>query len=399
MKRKIISITGILCMILLVQAQNDTMYVISNGVTIGKHKLTEVDSVVFNKVSSPVETLDVPNSNFLNMAIYAADYIDTNQQIPLLINTDESEYTKVNAAEFYFMMSRWLRVFKQNGEGATPPQSILIIRNIDEPPAPQGVSSGTVAKADILTKGESNANFIETNNYVPNYSTIGSSKFLPQALYYLMAKTIRYYVQNSSTFPATVTITDIPAPGNWNSNTSGTPGSYSWSKTLSVPYTPQPDSHTCGPTSLKMLMDYYETTKTIDEICTYMTSIGDNPNDGVNGSTIINTAKYYGFNAAVDIYGSTFLKNAISNNHPVIAAIIIKANEYPLYYPGGEAVYPSYNGGHYLVVVGLQAASDGSIEYVIVNDPMVSSGVNLRYTWESFDTAWARQNKYMIRLQ
>lgn len=175
---------------------------------------------------------------------------------------------------------------------------------------------------------------------------------------------------------------------------------YSCSKMLSVPYTPQPDSHTCGPTSLKMLMEYYGISKTIDEICQYMTSIGDNPNDGVFGTTIIATAKHYGFNAALDIYGNSLLRNAISNNHPVIAAIRIKSNEYPLYYPDGNPVYPTYNGGHYLVVVGLQAASDGSIEYVIVNDPMVPSGANLKYTWASFETAWINNsNKFMIRLR
>jgi len=220
MKRKIISTIGILFMILLVaQAQNDTMYVISNGVTIGKHKLTEVDSILFYDPQATPESLDITNLQFLNMAIYAANYIDTNQQIPLLINAGENGHLKVNAAEFYFMMSRWLRWFNQKGEGATPPQMISIVRNINKPPSPQGVSSGTIAKADVLAKGESNANFIETNNYVPNFSTIGSTKYLPQALYYLMSKTIRYYAQNSSTFPSTVTITDIPAPSNWNSNT------------------------------------------------------------------------------------------------------------------------------------------------------------------------------------
>ena len=220
MKRKLISIIGILFMTLLVQAQNDTMYVISNGVTIGKHKLTEVDSILFyNPKATPEESLDITNLKFLDMAIYAANYIDTNQQIPLLINADENGNLKVNAAEFYFMMSRWLRWFNQKGEGATPPQIISIIRNINKPPSPQGASIGTIAKADILAKGESNANFIEQNNYVPNYSTIGSTKYISQALYYLMSKTIRYYAQNSSTFPSTVTITDIPAPSNWNSNT------------------------------------------------------------------------------------------------------------------------------------------------------------------------------------
>lgn len=401
MKRILLSLFSLTVILLMVQAQNDTMYVISNGVSIGKHKVTEVDSITFyNPASSPSESLNVESSKFLNMVISAADYIDANQMLPLIVYTDASETIKVNTAEFYFMMAKWIRWFKNNGEGATPPLDMMIVRGIDGPSVPSGEASGTFLKDDMLTKGKSNADFIETNNYVPNYSTIGSTKYLPEALFYAMAKTIRWYVQNSNSFPTSINITSVAAPSTWISSTGGLSGSYSWSKTLSVPYTAQPDSHTCGPTSLKMGMDYYGTSKTLTEICDYMTSIGDNTNDGVSGSTIASTAINFGFSSTTIQYGLTNLKNAIANGHPAIVAIRIKSNEYPLYYPSDAPVYTTYNGGHFLVIIGLQAADDGSVEYVIANDPMVPSGANLKYTWDSFDTSWINNsNRYMIRLE
>jgi predicted double-glycine peptidase len=340
---------------------------------------------------------NVENSKVLDMAIRAANYIDNNSKIPDIIYTDESQTRSTTAAEFYYMMARWLRWFENNGEDADPPAYVTIIET-GCPPYPSGVGNGTISKSNMLAKGKSNADFIGTNNYVPNFTTIGSTEYSPVAMFYAMAKTIRWYAQHSNTFPNTVTVTQVTKPDGWPAVTPPSP-TYPWSKTLSVPYTAQPDGYTCGPTSLRMTMAYYGTWRTVSEISSYMAnSIGDSPYyDGVAPSTIVAAAKHYGFSSTVTQYGWDNLKNAIAAGHPVIANIQISANNYPRYYPSNSPAYTSYSGGHFVVVVGLQANTDGTIQYVVVNDP---SRGNVKYTYSSFETSWVNnKNRLLIRLQ
>ena len=337
------------------------------------------------------DSLNVVNTQFLDIAIRAANYIDTNHQIPNMSYIDASQTRSVSAAEFYYMMARWLRYLKNNGEQA--PSTIKIIRGTAVPPTPTGSMSGTFTKDDILTKGQSNADFIEENGYVPNYSTVGSTQYSPVAIYYAMAKTIRYYAQNNHILPATVSVTQVAGPDSWP-----TSSTYPWSRTLSVPYTEQPDGYTCGPTSLRMVMAFYGVSKTVSEISNYMASWGDSPYyDGVGPNAIVAAAQHYGFSSTVTQYGWDNLKNAIAAGHPVIANIQILANNYPRYYPSNSPAYTSYSGGHFVVVVGLQANADGSIQYVVVNDP---SRGTVKYTYSSFETSWVNnKNRLLIRLR
>ncbi|OQB29481.1 MAG: Peptidase C39 family protein [Bacteroidetes bacterium ADurb.Bin174] len=400
----LITITGVM------QAQRDTMYIMKDGILIEKYNvITEIDSIIFydptiNKSnnddgviqgrSKVPGSLDVDNEDFLDMATRAANFIDNNGKVPMIVYTDNSQTTSVNAAGFYYMMARWLRWFKNNGENANPPSYVTIIRNIDGPPAPTGTESGTIYKSDVLTRGKSNADFIAANNKLPNYTLVDTKKYTPEAFFYVMARTIRWYANNNNTFPAYTTVLAVTAPQTW---TSTPPETYPWSRVLTVPYTDQPDSYTCGPTSLRMMMAYYGSWYSVSTISNYMASIGDSPYyDGVAPSTITSAASHYGFSPTTQ-YGWDYLKSAIAAGHPVIANIQILANNYPRYYPGGGAAYSGYSGGHYVVVTGLHANSDGSVEYVVVNDP--SKG-NVKYTRASFETSWVNnKNRLMIRIQ
>ena len=374
-----------------VQAQNDTIFILEDGEITGRYKTTEIDSIIFYRPAI-VDSLNIESTKFLDMAISAANYIDTNQKIPNVNYIDASQTRSVSAAEFYYMMARWLRYLKVNGEQVTPPP-VRIVRGTAVPPAPTGSMSGTFTKDDILTKGQSNADFIDANGYVPNYSTVGSTQYSPVAIYYAMAKTIRYYAQNNHALPATVSVTQVAGPDTWP-----TSSTYPWSRTLSVPYTEQPDGYTCGPTSLKMVMAFYGVSKTVSEISNYMASWGDSPYyDGVGPNAIVAAAQHYGFSSTVTQYGWDNLKNAIAAGHPVIANIQILANNYPRYYPSNSPAYTSYSGGHFVVVVGLQANADGSIQYVVVNDP---SRGTVNYTYSSFETSWVNnKNRLLIRLR
>lgn len=377
----------------MVHSQNDTMYVFKNGVIVETYKSAEVDSIIFYKSTSLFpDTLNIEGMQFQDMATRTANYIDANQKIPTIVYTDASQTKSVTAAELFYMMSRWLRWIKNNGEGSASP-SVRIIRGTGIPPLPSGAMSGTFTKDVLLEKGKTNADFIDNNSYAPNYSTVGTTQYSPIAMFYAMVKTIRWYTQNNNTFPADVIVTEIAGPESWPANST-----YSWNRTLDVPYTDQPDSYTCGPTSLRMVMAYYGTWQTVSVISSYMASIGDSPYyDGVGPNMVVSAAKYYGFNSTVTQYGWDNLKKAIADGHPVIANIQTLANSYPCYYPSNNPAYISYSGGHFIVVVGLKAAADGSVEYVEVNDP---SRGNVKYTTSSFDLSWVNnKNRLMIRLQ
>ena len=178
----------------------------------------------------------------------------------------------------------------------------------------------------------------------------------------------------------------------------GSPQSIPWSKYLSVPYYEQPDSYTCGPTSLMMIMEYYGVRKTVNQISKYCAGIGDSPYyDGIGPATIVSAAKYYGFPAAAQKYGWSELKRAIEDNHPVIGHLHITAGGNPRCYPDDTPLYSSFTGGHYVVVRGLQADANGNVLYVVINDP--SKGSNIKITYASFDSSWAQKSRRIVKLK
>jgi len=220
MKNFLLSLLSLIVMVSMVHAQNDTMYIMKQGVPIGKHKLSEIDTIVFyNPFTLPIpltDSIDIDNSKFLELASLAANYIDSNHSLPLTI-IDTHRTVKVNTADFYYMMARWLRWVKNLGGGTEAPPTVKIIRNIGGPPSPSGTTSGTFTKDDLLAKGKSNADLIDTQKYVPNFSTIGTTQYSPVAMFYAWATMINYYAEHT-TFPSSVTITTVSAPSTWTSN-------------------------------------------------------------------------------------------------------------------------------------------------------------------------------------
>lgn len=102
-------------------AQNDTIYILKNGIVTGKYNITEIDSIIFYPPTI-VDSLNIESTQFLDMAIRAANYIDANQKIPNVSYIDANQTRSVSAAEFYYMMARWLRYLKTNGEQVAPPR-------------------------------------------------------------------------------------------------------------------------------------------------------------------------------------------------------------------------------------------------------------------------------------
>lgn len=354
-------------------------------------------------VSSQVPALaqNVPHAQVMDMATRAADFIDTYDTIPMIVYTDSNQTNSVTAAEFYYMMTRWIRWFDVNGEYATPPAYVTIIRNTAAPPSPQGVTSGTIYKSEMFDLGYLQANFIDANSYVPNYHMLNSTKYRPEAVFYAMARVLRWYSANGS-FPNYATVLPANPPASWTGGSTpppeNPPPAYPWAKSFTVPYTAQPDAYTCGPTSLRMAMGYYGTWYSVGAISTWMgNSYGDSPYyDGVGRPAILAAAQHYGFSSAVDTTGWANLKTAIQNNKPCITHIQISPGSYPRYYPSGSPVYTSYNGGHYIVTCGLGADSNGLVTYFTVNDP--ARGQGLKYSGTSMETAWSSKSYHFIKL-
>jgi hypothetical protein len=369
-----------------------------------KERYVKVLAVAVGVVmSSSVQTQaqNIPNAQVLDMASRAATFIDTYDTIPMIIYTDSNQTNWVTAAEFYYMMTRWIRWFDVNGETATPPSYVTVVTDIVGPPSPSGSVSGTIYKADMFNLGTVQANFIDTNDQVPNYHTLGSTTYRPEAVFYAMSRVLRWYSENGS-FPNFATVLPANPPASWTGGSTpppeNPPPAYPWAKSFTVPFTEQPDAYTCGPTSLRMSMGYYGTWYSVGAISTWMgNTYGDSPYyDGVGRPAILAAAQHYGFSGAVDTTGWANLKTAVQNNKPCITHIQVSPGSYPRYYPSGDPVYVSYNGGHYIVTCGLGADSSGNVTYAVVNDP--ARGQGLKYSASSFETAWSSKSYHFIKL-
>jgi hypothetical protein len=354
--------------------------------------------IMTSSVFTALAVEQVSNSEMMEMCDRVDGFMNTYERVPQIVYTDSDQTNSVTAAEFYYMMARWLRFYRANSR---VPETVTITRSTGAPPAPTGVESGTLYQAELLNRAKDNADFIDSNSRLPNYTQLDSgAQLTPEAFFWVMARTINFY-QDNGRLPNYTEVQGAIAPNSWtggDSNSPTPPDQYPWSKTFSVPYTAQPDSYTCGPTSLRMAMAYYGTFYGVSTISNYMASIGDSPyNDGVSASTVAAAASHYGFNGRTTRYGWQELKNAIQANKPCIANIYISANNYPKYYPSGSPAYTVYTGGHFVVVCGLKADASGNVLYVIVNDPSRGSGI--KYTYSSWESAWAGRNRLFITLE
>lgn len=348
------------------------------------------------------EEITMTNTNIMSLGTRAAGLIETYNTVPsaMLVNVSaKTDTTKITPAELYYAMVQWLGYYNIHREA---PDSIRITSGVEAPPAPVKFESGDIViySEEILGVCEKSVEFIGGYQRLPNFVRVADGNKIPPEMWlYAMAKMIASYASDG-TFPARITCIAVETPHSWTDQVSysdSTTREYAWSRTLNVYYESQPDSYTCGPTSLKMIMAYYGKWYSISTISRYMANIGDSPYyDGVAQSTIIAAAKYYGFTSAYRATGWTALKNAIASGKPVVAHIQIKANTYPIIY-GGGAAYVKYTGGHYVTVVGLQADSNGKVLYVVCHDP--SKYAYIKYSGLSFQTAWTEKSQAILVLK
>lgn len=197
-------------------AQNDTMYIMKQGVPIGKIRLSQIDTIVFyNPVPIP-ENIDIGNSTFLEMATNAADYIGNHSnKIPSIIS-DNSGTIKVNTADFYYMMARWLRYYYNY---SAAPVIVGIIRGIGAPDNPS-YSGGSLDPTldQIKTAGYNTANYIDSNGKVPNYTTVGGVYIDASDLFYIFARTLKWYKDKGSLPGLGASWYNTTPPDTWTSS-------------------------------------------------------------------------------------------------------------------------------------------------------------------------------------
>ncbi len=144
----------------------------------------------------------------------------------------------------------------------------------------------------------------------------------------------------------------------------------------------------CSPTSLAMVLNYYETQVTPEQVAW---GVYDYNSDEF-GNWPFNTAyaSSLGYRAYVDYSTIDGLKREIANGHPAIAAVAYKnsanvSGNLPVI--NGAPIASTY--GHLIVVCGF--TKENGTDYIIINDPAAGSnaGVRVKYRLDQFQNAWA----------
>lgn len=130
---------------------------------------------------------------------------------------------------------------------------------------------------------------------------------------------------------------------------------------LDVPFFRQHTNYSCGPASLKMVLQYYGIHKSEDELYT-MTKLTE---DGTVHGRMIRAANKCGLHVFVDKNTSIdALKYHIDEGTPVIVNFL----------------EPKYDEGHYAVVIGYDHGN------IILNDPL--HGAEFRISFHDFESRW-----------
>jgi len=173
---------------------------------------------------------EVSNATFLEMATNAADYISGHSnKIPTIISNNDGT-VKMNTADFYYAMARWLRYWYNYGAA---PVTVGITRGInvpDNPSYPGGTpTDGRLYTSSLTASGYNTANYIDTNGKVPSYTQTGGAYVDASDLFYIFARTLKWYKNNGS-LPSYTTWYNTTPPDRWAEKNcwEGTTSSTNW---------------------------------------------------------------------------------------------------------------------------------------------------------------------------
>ena len=146
-----------------------------------------------------------------------------------------------------------------------------------------------------------------------------------------------------------------------------------------VPYYKQEEWYTCGPACLRMLLKYFGTSASEEDVSKACgtTELGTTPLQLVKGS------KVFGFEAgAFKNEDLNYLKYTLENGNPVI--VLLDAG---ILYGGIQGF------GHFIVITGLD------INNITYHDPDIPDGKNAKCSIDRFMQAWSALKCWVIKLQ
>jgi glutamine amidotransferase PdxT len=158
-------------------------------------------------------TITVTDAQLEDMCSRMCDALTLANKIPESITIGGSSTNTVTAAEFHYLMVKWLRFYRNNAN--TPPTTVTISRGTHCPVTPTGVESGTIYLADILASSTTDANSIDASSTLPDYSTVGAIQYTTKAMLWLYARTINWYQDHAATMPNYATVKAATAPDSW----------------------------------------------------------------------------------------------------------------------------------------------------------------------------------------
>jgi hypothetical protein len=181
------------------------------------------------------------------------------------------------------------------------------------------------------------------------------------------------------------------------------PSAPAWARILPVGYDPQDTSYTCGPTSLSMVLVYQGVQRSEQQIASYLgvgsSGVGREPLRDYVRDTV------GGFWSDI-VQGWDALKSEIAAGRPALAHLRFNSADgnYSGAWPvpvGASAASLSFDGGHFVAVIGLVADGAGNVTEVVCNDPANwqdgAYGDHVHYTPDSFDLAWTDSSDGVTR--
>ena len=167
----------------------------------------------FYRVMLTNTTITVTDAQLQDMCSRMCDGLTLTNKIPETITIGGSNTNTVTAAEFHYLMVKWLRDYRSRTN--TPPATVTITRGTHGPATPAGVESGTIYLADILATSTTDANYIDASSTLPDYSTVGAIQYTTKAMLWLYARTINWYQDHTATMPNYATVKAATAPDSW----------------------------------------------------------------------------------------------------------------------------------------------------------------------------------------
>ena len=155
----------------------------------------------------------ITNEQMLELCNDVCSFMTANTTVPdSVVLTDSTGTTVISAADFYFMMVNYLSYY---GNHTYPSTIIPIIRDILGPINPSGVQTGNqIQLPDILSISQTDYNYINSNKTIPNYVTVDTVDYDPPAMFWVYARTIKWYRDNSI-MPNYAAVRTCSGPNTW----------------------------------------------------------------------------------------------------------------------------------------------------------------------------------------